>query len=99
MNDELGRKLLAALEKQNKLQEQRDALLVQWKEANGELVKKCGKALSGLAEVYKQLLEEIADATESPNDYAFSTGEFIDKFGPRLAHLTNMIQTFSQLGG
>ena len=59
MNDELAHRLIAAVDKQNKLLEQqlhqRGMVLAQWKQANTGLVKKCGSAAKVLAEVYRQM--------------------------------------------
>lgn len=104
MNDELARQLLVAIGKQNKLLDQqlqqRGEMLARWKKANAELAKKCGSAAKVLAEVYRQMLEEITEATENPEEClnSFTMHEFIDKYGPRLIHLTNMVHTFEQLG-
>jgi len=103
MNDELARQLLAAVEKQNKLLErqfQREEMLAQWKRNNPGLAKKCGSAAKVLAEAYRQLLDEITEATESPEEClnTFTMHEFIDKYGSRLIHLTSMVQTLEQLG-
>jgi len=64
------------------------------------LAKKCGAAAKVLAEAYRQFLEEITEVTENPEEClnSFRMYEFIDKYGPRLIHLTGMVQTLEQLG-
>lgn len=104
MNDAIARELRTSIDKLNRLMEkqlrQREDGLRRWKQANPGLAKKCGSAAKVLAEAYRQMLEEIIEATESPEEYlnSFTMHEFIDKYGPRLIHLTNMVQTFEQLG-
>ncbi|MFY8220460.1 MAG: hypothetical protein ACOVJ6_00960, partial [Pirellulales bacterium] len=41
------------------------------------------------------------DAAENADDFAdseYALGEFIDRYGPRLAHFNGVLQLFAQLG-
>ena len=96
--------LLAELVNQVSLQQrQRVAELKAWKEANPELAASCRQAAESLSKVHTEFLASIArDAAENAEDFAdseYALGEFIDRYGPRLAHFNGVLQLFSQLGG
>lgn len=82
-------------------QKQRANELGQWKQANPELAKRCRSAAETLGQVQTRFLEtvteEIADNGESMMDGEFMLNEFVDRFGPRLAHLNGVLQVLSQL--
>ena len=84
-------------------QRQRVAELKAWKDANPELSRSCRLAAESLARVHTEFLGSIArEARENAEDFAdseFALGEFIDRYGPRLAHFNGVLQLFSQLGG
>lgn len=92
--DELVQQMSAA-------QKQRSNELGQWKEANPRLARQCreaAEALSGVqTEFLRNLTEEITDNAESFLDGDFMLNEFVDRFGPRLAHLNGVLQVLSQL--
>ncbi len=95
--------LLAELVNQVSLQQrQRVAELKAWKEANPELAKSCRQAAESLSKVHTEFLASIArDAAENAEDFAdseYALGEFIDRYGPRLAHFNGVLQLFAQLG-
>ncbi len=108
----LMRQLLASQQRQTKLleemvqhtsvaQKQRAGELGQWKEANPELSVYCRTAAETLSRVQTQFLhtltEEIADNEECLVDGDFMLNEFVDRYGPRLAHLNGVLQVLSQL--
>lgn len=82
-------------------QRQRAAELGQWKQANPELSKRCRKAAEALSRVQTEFLQNLIDeVTESADgliDSDFMLNEFVDRFGPRLAHLNGVLQVLSQL--
>lgn len=95
--------LLGELVNQVSLQQrQRLAELKAWKEANPELAKSCRQAAESLAKVHTEFLAGIArDAAENAEDFTdseYALGEFIDRYGPRLAHFNGVLQLFAQLG-
>jgi hypothetical protein len=95
--------LLGELLNQVSLQQrQRLAELKAWKEANPGLAKSCRQAAESLAKVHTEFLAGIArDAAENAEDFAdseYALGEFIDRYGPRLAHFNGVLQLFAQLG-
>jgi exonuclease VII large subunit len=109
----LLRELLVAQQRQNKLleellqqgvatQKQRAAELQQWKEANPHLARACRRAAETLSRVQTKFLEnmtvEVADQEEPLLDGEFMLNEFVDRFGPRLAHLNGVLQVLAQLG-
>ena len=83
-------------------QKQRTNELQQWKDANPRLAKACRNAAETLAKVQTNFLEgitdEIADNEENLADGDFVLNEFIDRFGPRMAHLNGVLQVLAQLG-
>lgn len=108
----LLRHLLAAQEKQRRLleelvqlasaaQRQRSTELGQWKQANPELARRCRLAAETLGRVQNEFLhnltDEVSSNEESLLDGEFMLNEFVDRFGPRLAHLNGVLQVLSQL--
>ena len=109
---ELLRHLVMGQDRQNELleemvdqmgaaQRQRAAELGQWKEANPVLARRCRTAAESLSQVQTEFLEnlthEINDNFESMMDGEFVLNEFVDRFGPRLAHLNGVLQLLAQL--
>jgi hypothetical protein len=108
----LLRQLLAGQDRQNELleelvemlgaaQRQRASELGQWKEANPRLARGCRRAAEALGRVQTEFLEslteEIAQQEETLLEGEFMLNEFVDRFGPRLAHLNGLLQVLSQL--
>ena len=83
-------------------QRQRMAELKAWKEANPQLAKACRHAAESLSKVHTEFLsslaQEAADNAEDFSDSEYALGEFIDRYGPRLAHFNGVLQLFAQLG-
>lgn len=109
----LLRQVLAAQDRTNEILEelvammannhkQRAAELRQWKHANPRLAESCREAADSLGRVQLQYLErmteEITDSADDMAEGEFLLNEFIDRFGPRLAHLNGVIQVLAQLG-
>lgn len=90
------------IQQQNAVNEQRAQELQQWKEANPDLARSCRSAAETLSRVQTQFLdnltEEIADSEGSLEESEFMLNEFVDRFGPRLAHLNGVLQVLAQLG-
>ncbi|MEM9413466.1 MAG: hypothetical protein AAGA30_20330 [Planctomycetota bacterium] len=82
-------------------QRQRANELGQWKEANPMLARKCRAAAEALSQVQTEFLEnltyEVSDNFENLLDGEFVLNEFVDRYGPRLAHLNGVLQLLSQL--
>ncbi len=110
---ELLREVLAAQDRTNELLEelvgfmaashkQRQQELHQWKSANPRLADSCRKAAESLSRVQvdylERITEEINDTAEDMVEGEFMLNEFVDRFGPRLAHLNGMIQVLASLG-
>jgi hypothetical protein len=108
----LLRELLATQDRQNELledlvnqlgsaQKQRAMELGQWKQANPHLARNCRAAAEALGKVQTEFLDgmtrEITQNFESLLDGEFMLNEFVDRFGPRLAHLNGLLQVLSQL--
>jgi hypothetical protein len=90
------------IQQQSAVQEQRASELQQWKDANPELSRACREAAETLSRVQTRFLdsltEEIADGEEGLEESEFMLNEFVDRFGPRLAHLNGVLQVLAQLG-
>jgi hypothetical protein len=108
----LLREILNAQDRQNELLQelltqigshhrQRQAELGQWKQANPRLARSCKVAADALGKVQAEFLDnltrEISDTAEDMLDGDFVLNEFIDRYGPRLAHLNGVLQVLSQL--
>ena len=108
----LLRGILAAQDRQNELleelvnqlsgaQRQRVTELGQWKQANPDLAHSCRKAAEALSRVQVEFLntmtEKINHNADSLMDSDFVLNEFVDRFGPRLAHLNGVLQVLAQL--
>ena len=109
---ELLREVLTAQDRTNELleelvsvmatsQKQRAQELHQWRHANPDLAEACRDAAEALSRVQvdylERITEEINDTSEDMADGEFVLNEFIDRFGPRLAHLNGVIQVLAQL--
>ena len=102
VGQERQQKVLEDLAQQTgQAQKQRAQELGQWKEANPELARNCRRASEALSQAQSQFLsnltEEIAEQADSLMDGEFMLNEFVDRFGPRLAHLNGLLQALSQL--
>ncbi len=96
--NELLEELVGAMAAQHK---QRSQELKQWKSANPDLADNCREAAEALSKVQVEYLErmtdEISDSKEDLVYGEFMLNEFIDRYGPRLAHLNGVIQVLAQL--
>jgi hypothetical protein len=106
------RNILTAQDRQNELleelvnqlgaaQRQRTAELGQWKQANPDLARSCRIAAESLSQVQVEFLNtmtrEINENADALMDGEFMLNEFVDRFGPRLAHLNGVLQILAQL--
>jgi len=89
------------VQQQNVAQRQRATELGQWKDANPDLARCCRSAAETLSRVQteflKSLTDEVVDNEDALLDGEFMFNEFVDRFGPRLAHLNGVLQVLSQL--
>jgi hypothetical protein len=109
---ELLREILAAQDRTNELLEdlgtslaanhkQRANELNQWRNAHPRLASACREAAESLTRVQIEYLErltdEINETSEDMVEGEFLLNEFVDRYGPRLAHLNGVIQVLAQL--
>ncbi len=89
------------VQQQNVAQRQRATELGQWKDANPDIARCCRSAAETLSRVQteflKSLTDEVVDNEDALMDGDFMFNEFVDRFGPRLAHLNGVLQVLSQL--
>ncbi len=66
----------------------------QWKQANPHLARNCRMAAEALGKVQTEFLEsltaEVNANYENLLDGEFMLNEFVDRFGPRMAHLNGL---------
>lgn len=109
---DLLRQLIVGQERQNELledlvdqmsaaQRQRNNELNQWRDANPMLARRCRMAAEALSRVQTEFLENLTiDVKENYENLVegdFALNEFVDRYGPRLAHLNGVLQVLSQL--
>ena len=80
---------------------QRQHEINQWKDTNPDLARSCRIASEALVKVQNdyihKLTEEAADGYETMMDSEYMLQEFIDRFGPRMAHLGGVLHMVSSL--
>jgi len=96
-------KLLSEMVQQNAaMHKQRAGELQQWKDAHPDLSRACRRAAETLSEVQTEFLQSITDEIDDSSDHLvegeYMLNEFIDRFGPRMAHLNGILQVLAQLG-
>ena len=96
-------KLMGELVQQNAaMQKQRAGELQQWKDANPDLSRSCRRAAETLSEVQTEFLQSVTNEIDESSEYLadgdYMLNEFIDRFGPRMAHLNGILQVLAQLG-
>src|SRR3954468_22910449 len=73
----------------------------QWRNAHPSLAGACREAAEALTRVQIEYLErmtdEINDTSDDMVEGEFLLNEFVDRYGPRLAHLNGVIQVLAQL--
>jgi hypothetical protein len=109
---ELLREILASQDRTNELLEELSSTLVatqkqranelnQWRNAHPALAAACREAAEALTRVQIEYLDrmtdEINDTSDDMVEGDFLLNEFIDRYGPRLAHLNGVIQVLAQL--
>lgn len=96
--NELLEDLVATMATQQK---QRASELHNWRNAHPKLAAACREAAEALSRVQTEYLnrmtDDINDQSEDLVDGEFVLNEFIDRYGPRLAHLNGVIQVLAQL--
>jgi hypothetical protein len=80
---------------------QRQQEIHQWKQTNPDLARSCRLATESLVKVQNEfihkLTEEAVDSHETMIDSEYMLQEFIDRFGPRIAHLGGVLHMVSSL--
>lgn len=80
---------------------QRQNELANWKEHNPDLAKNCRVAAESLTvvqnEFLQKLTEEAVEGHENMVESDYMLSEFVDRFGPRMAHLGGVLHMLSQL--
>ena len=80
---------------------QRQQELANWKEANPALAKNCRTAAESLTVIQNEFLNKLTDEAveghENMVESEYMLGEFVDRFGPRMAHLGGVLHMLSQL--
>ncbi len=91
------------LQASNQANTQRQNELTQWRNAHPKLVRSCKQALETLSNVQTEFLQtladEVADSKDALTDSEYVFAEFLDRYGPRMAHLNGVLQVLNHLGG
>jgi exonuclease VII large subunit len=91
------------LQASNQANSQRQNELTQWRNAHPRLVRSCKDALETLSTVQSEFLQnlanEVAESKEGLSDSEYVFAEFLDRYGPRMAHLNGILQVLNHLGG
>lgn len=99
--EELAGQVGAAINQFGAAGRQRTQELTQWKEANPSLARDCRAAAEALCRVQTEFLNllttEVNENADALADGEFMLTEFVDRFGPRLAHLNGVLQVLAQL--
>ena len=94
--------LLQELIQQSRIQQQaRQSELERWKQSNPELARSCRDAVDVLSDVQNEFLKSLTNEVDE-NEYSlrdsdYMLQEFVDRYGPRLAHLNGVLHVLSQL--
>jgi len=77
------------------------AELERWQQAHETVLDNSKQALGQLEEVHAALMKELAEYVEDHHenlvDGDFALSDFVDKFGPKLAHLNTMLAVLRPL--
>ena len=91
------------LQASNQANSQRQNELTQWRNAHPKLVRSCKDALETLSNVQtgflQNLADEVADSKDGLVDSEYVFAEFLDRYGPRMAHLNGVLQVLNHLSG
>jgi hypothetical protein len=75
--------------------------LERWQSSHGDVLDTCKQSLGMLEQVHSSLIrdltEYVAEYHENLVDGDFALSDFVDRFGPRLAHLNTMLAVLRPL--
>jgi hypothetical protein len=95
---EISREMLH-LSKENR--QRQHAELEAWQRENQHVVERCREVLGTLSRVHSGMLSDVAEYIreneETLLDNEFSISEFVDRFGPRMHHLSAMLGVLKQV--
>jgi len=95
---EISRELLQVSREQRARQ---GAELERWQVGHEHVIDSCRETLGRLEQVHASLMGELAIYVEDNHDNLmegdFSLSDFVDRFGPRLAHLNTMLAVLRPL--
>ena len=81
--------------------QRQQADLQAWQRSNEGVVERCRDVLETLSQIHAGMLGDMADHinenVENLLESDFAISEFVDRFGPRLHHLSAMLSVFKQL--
>lgn len=77
------------------------AELERWQQGHDGVIDHCKETLGRLEQVHASLMRELAEYVEENHenlvDGDFALSDFVDRFGPRLAHLNTMLAVLRPL--
>ena len=97
---QINRQVLQSTQQANS---QRQNEMTQWRNSHPELVQSCRSALETLSSVQTDFLSkmtsEVNDSHEELIDSEYMFADFLDRYGPRMAHLNGILQILNHLVG
>ncbi len=98
---ELTRELVRLSREVHEIRARQQAELLAWQQEHEGVVERCREVVSTLTQMHAGLIGDMADYinehAETLLESDFSISEFVDKFGPRLHHLSTVLAVFKQL--
>jgi hypothetical protein len=95
---EISRELLQVNREQRARQ---SAELERWQQGHEPILETCRETLTKLEQVHAALMGELANYVDDNHENLlegdFSLSDFVDRFGPRLAHLNTMLAVLRPL--
>ncbi len=95
---ELSREMLQVARENRQRQH---AELEAWQRDNQQVVERCREVLGVLSRVHSGMLSDLAEYVRENEEMLlesdFSISEFVDRFGPRLHHLSAMLGVLKQV--
>ena len=77
------------------------AELEKWQQSHDYILDDCKTSLGRLEEVHAALMRDLAEYVEEHHEHLmdgdFSLSDFVDRFGPKLAHLNTMLAVLRPL--
>ena len=96
--NEMLEKLVRQLTLESQVRQIQATAFAQWKKTHPQVCERCKKILPDVDRFFTAFITRLMDTFEEVDeDNEFSSREFIDRYGPSLAQMQNLVQLFSNL--